>query len=198
MKKYLCNRLFIIFAFIDVLTITLSGCSKTFLNDHRSISCNNWENINYKHFYPYDSNNAQTVDFTIKCPDGRIITTKELYGQWILIYFWSPRSCWSVEGLHKIEQAQEQFGDVMTTICLECYYIDQVSNNDICSEPSNLIMAKCNEKSSLYNFLNIRGFPTRVLVNPQGKIVEVIEGENHDGFPSEIKNYLKHLQVKIR
>lgn len=199
-KKYLSNIIFIFFAFCVISGITPSCSSKIFSSDKEGITYNNYGNTRNKHVLSYHSTNSQTIDFTIECPDRRKINSKELYGQWILLYFWSPMSGWSVEGLNGIEQVQEQFADVMTTICLECYSINQAPKDQIKIDTvtNHLIMAKCNEKSSLFKYLKIRGFPTRVLINTHGKIVEVIEGENHDGFPNEIRDYLKHLQVKIR
>lgn len=199
-KKSLSNIIYIFLAFSVISAITLSCSSKIFSSDKEGITYNNYGNTRNKHVLSYYSTNSQTINFTIKCPDGRKIKSKELYGQWILLYFWSPRSCWSVEGLNVIGQAQEQFGDVMTTICLECYSINQAPKDQIKIDTvtNHLIMAKCNEKSSLFKYLEIRGFPTRVLINTHGKIVEVIEGENNDGFPKEIKDYVKHLQIKIR
>ena len=124
----------------------------------------------------------------------------QLRNRWVLLYFWTPRSQWSVKGLDVIAKAQFIYGDSLTVIALECYKDrkEQVYHNLSDSIHSTVDIIECNEKSHLFKYLGIKSFPARILINKKGNIIDFTEGEGFDGFPKNGKSFLRYLRIKTQ
>ena len=142
---------------------------------------------------------AYVPDFKLKDYEGRKSDLSAYHGKWVLLYFWTSKSRWSVYGLNTMMAVQETFEDTLQVICMECY----VNPHDRKDEPSNdnpteMLMCECSVKSDICRYFSIKGFPTRILIGPNGKVIEIEEGSGPDEFPLSTDRYIKSLRIILR
>lgn len=144
--------------------------------------------------------NSSTPDFTLEGENGQNYNLSAFHGKWVLLYFWTSKSEWSVSGLNTIAELQETFGDTLQTICMECYGEPLIHKPSVIVNKNEIqmIMCKCSVKSKIFRYFNVQSFPTRILISPQGKVVEIDEGAGYDGFPISNKKYLNRMRVRVR
>lgn len=181
--------------------IVISSCRY----DHYSTMKNNYfKELNHRNITNGETNyygiGSKVPNFTLKDDKGTKYKIMDFYGKWLILYFWSTKSPVSVRGLSVISDAQQLYGDTLHTVCLQCYNDKSTSlkTMDLNVHGNIMHMVKCDEESRMFRYFRIQGFPTRVLINPQGKIIDISEGGSVDGFPYDNKRYLKRLQIKIR
>ena len=185
---------------LSLLAVCLSSCS-SMMSQSRA----NLKNIVNRYRYGLSKNkryekSSRVPDFTLEGDNGQAYNLSTFHGKWILLYFWTPKSKWSVYGLNTIAEVQETFGDTLQTICLECYKepLNHRQSAILKNNQMQMIMCKCNVKSKIFRYFNVQSFPTRILVSPQGTVVEFDEGAGYDGFPVSNEKYLNRLRVKVR
>ncbi|MDE5585318.1 MAG: redoxin domain-containing protein, partial [Muribaculaceae bacterium] len=125
----------------------------------------------------YKAWDSPAPSFKVKDYKGTNISLNHLHGDWIILYFWSPKSVWSLNGLIEIEKLSRRY-DQLVIVCLCCYgtkkdWEDVVKNIMPMSNIHNVLL---NKKSKLYRDYHVRMFPTLILINPEGNIIELHNG----------------------
>ena len=163
-------------------SVTTDGMYHRFMKD-RSIS-------GFRKSRQYEVN-SYVPDFKLKGENRLRFNLSTYKGKWILLYFWTAESQWSISGLSTMTTIQKTFQDDLQVICMECYTDrsdrDTVLSNDM---PCEIILCKCNVKSAIFKYFRIKSFPTRILIGPTGKVIEMDEGSVSDNFPLVIESYM--------
>lgn len=119
-------------------------------------------------------------DFTLNDPEGKPLSLSSLRGQYVVLDFWGTWCKWCVKGIPdmracyekyegKFEMLSIDFGDDEDTWlkAIDSYKMDW--KHVITDEES------ARELQALYA---IEGFPTKIIVDPEGKIEYICVGED--------------------
>lgn len=118
-------------------------------------------------------------DFTLNDINGKPLTLSSLRGKYVLVDFWGAWCVWCVRGIPTMKQYYDKYKDKMEILGVDCgdqeakwkeavkqyqlpwlHVINGVDSNDV---------------TRLYG---IQGFPTKILVDPEGRVVKNIVGED--------------------
>ncbi len=129
-------------------------------------------------------------DFKLKDTAGQEVTLSSLRGNWVMLDFWGAWCIWCVRGIPEMKQEYARLGDRCKFVSISCRdskdaWLDAVKGYgldwiNLWSDPA-LPAAEAPEAR-----YGVTGFPTKMIIDPQGKIAEICVGEQ-PGFYQKLE-----------
>lgn len=124
-----------------------------------------------------------TVDapaFTLKDIAGKDVSLSDFRGKWIVLDFWGSWCGWCIKGFPALKDAYKEYGDKIVVIGIDNGDTDQAWRDAVKRYELpwiNLYNPKETGQPLLESY-GVSGFPTKVIINPQGKIADITVGED--------------------
>ena len=118
-------------------------------------------------------------DFTLNDINGKPLSLSSLRGKYVIIDFWGTWCIWCVRGMPMMKEYYKKYSDKMEILGVDC--------NDPEKKWKAAVMELDLPWKHVYNpkgateilqKYEIEGFPTKVLVDPEGKLVKIVVGED--------------------
>lgn len=124
-------------------------------------------------------------DFTLKNAAGQDVSLSEFKGKWVILDFWGSWCRFCIAGIPEMKDTYEKYHDKG----LEIIGID-------CNEPQEPWLAALEKYQlpwiNVYNpaprdegvgaLYGVKAYPTKILINPEGKIDTICLGEDPDFY----------------
>ena len=127
-----------------------------------------------------------TVDafnFTLKNIDGKEVSLSDFRGKWVIIDFWGSWCIWCIKGFPHLKEVYEAEKDRLEVIGVDCQDSEQAWRDAVAKYSLPWVNlynpASDNGVEKLYG---LQGFPTKVIVSPEGKIMDITTGEDPDFY----------------
>lgn len=134
-------------------------------------------------------------DFELPTPDGSMLKMTSLRGKWVLVDFWGSWCIWCIRGIPQLKANYEKYKDKMEVLSIACrdkkdkwlaaIEKHQLNWKHVISE--NVVPGTDKRVEQMFG---VEGYPTKLLVNPEGKIVKRCVGEDpkfYDDFEELMK-----------
>ena len=118
-------------------------------------------------------------DFTLKDINGNPLSLSSLRGKYVIIDFWGSWCIWCVRGMPKMKEYYQKYSDKMEILGVDCNDPEK-KWKDAVKELELPWKHVYNPKKSTEILMKyqIQGFPTKILVDPEGKIAKTVVGED--------------------
>lgn len=133
------------------------------------------------------ANGEPAPDFTLPQPDGTAFSLSSLRGKWVILDFWGTWCRWCIKGIPQMKENYEKMKDRLEIVSIACrdkkerwlagidhYGLNWV--NVISLEP---VAATGKKVEQMYG---VEGYPTKLLISPDGKVVNRTVGEKPDFY----------------
>ena len=122
-------------------------------------------------------------DFTLKDIDGKDFTLSSLRGKYVLLDFWGSWCGWCIKGMPKMKEYYKKYTGKFEIVGIDCNDTDAkwraaVKQHEL---PWIHVYNPRNDRA-LLNKYGVTGFPTKILVGPDGKIVKTVIGEDPEFY----------------
>ena len=121
-------------------------------------------------------------DFSLNHPDGSAFVMQSMRGMWVVLDFWGSWCSWCIKGMPEMKKSYEKYGDKMEIVSIACgdskeAWLAAIKKYDM--NWTNVISADVvpGTDKKVEQIYGITGYPTKIIVNPQGKIVKRFVGE---------------------
>jgi thiol-disulfide isomerase/thioredoxin len=119
-------------------------------------------------------------DFELPNLEGKPTKLSSLRGKYVIIDFWGAWCIWCVRGIPSMKEAYSKYKDKMEILGVDCRDTEDkwkaaVKEHEL---PWKQVRCPDDQFRSLVEKYSIEGFPTKVIVDPKGKLVKVIVGED--------------------
>lgn len=136
------------------------------------------------------SGEAIAPNFSFNNAEGKPVSLSDFKGKWVIIDFWGTWCPWCIKGFPELKQAYAEYGDKLVILGVAC--------NDKYEAWLNGLKKYELPWVNVYNPIEgggpvleeyaVEGFPTKVIVSPEGKIANITSGHDPEFF-----NILKTL-----
>ncbi|MDE6071417.1 MAG: TlpA family protein disulfide reductase [Muribaculaceae bacterium] len=128
--------------------------------------------------------------FTLPDLDGKNVSLSDFRGKWVVLDFWGSWCGWCIKGFPALKEAFNKYGDKIVVIGIGCNEPEADWRAGVKKYELPWINLYNGENRALYDDYNVEGFPTKVIINPEGKIVDLTTGED-PAFFTRLASFVK-------
>lgn len=130
------------------------------------------------------SGEYQAPDFTFKTVDGKDVSLSDYRGKWVIIDFWGSWCPWCIKGFPKLKEAYAEFSPELEIIGVACNDKREAWEKALVKYELPWVNVYNPDENGgrLLEDYAVEGFPTKVIVSPDGKIKNITSGENPEFF----------------
>lgn len=118
--------------------------------------------------------------FTLNDIDGKPLSLASFKGKYVLLDFWGTWCVWCVRGIPKMKEYYNKYKDKFEILSIDCNdtmekWKEGVKKHEL---PWKNVYQPKDGALQTTELYGIQGFPTKILVGPDGKIVKTVVGED--------------------
>lgn len=125
---------------------------------------------------PLEGNPAPA--FTLKNMEGKDVSLSDFKGQWVILDFWGAWCRWCIKGFPELKEAYKEYAGKVEIIGIDCRDSEEAWKAAVAKYELPWVQLYNPEGTNLYELYRIEGFPTKFIVDPEGKIAAVTVGED--------------------
>ena len=139
-----------------------------------------------------ESGSFEAPNFTFKDRNGKDVSLSDYKGKWVVIDFWGSWCYWCIKGIPDMKEAYAKYQPELVIIGIACNDTREawIKALDKYEMPWVNVFNPTEGGGPLLMNYGVEGFPTKVIVNPEGKIVKMVSGESPE-FYTALEQLLK-------
>ncbi len=118
-------------------------------------------------------------DFTLPDLNGKPLTLSTLRGKYVILDFWGSWCGWCIKGMPEMKKYYEKYNGKFEILGVDCE--DTPEKWKAAVEKHQLPwkhVRQSKETQNVSDNYGIQGFPTKIVIDPQGKIAKIVIGED--------------------
>lgn len=116
--------------------------------------------------------------FTLNDIEGKPLALNSLRGKYVVLDFWGSWCVWCIKGFPKMNEYYAKYSDKFEILGIDCNDTEDKWKAAVKKHELPWLHVYCPKNSSVLTDYGITGFPTKILIGPDGKIVKTIIGED--------------------
>lgn len=121
-------------------------------------------------------------DFTLNDINGKPLTLSSLRGKYVILDFWGSWCVWCIRGIPNMKEYYNKYKGKFEILGIDCNDSEQEWKDAVKKHELPWLHVYNTPDSQLLNTYNIEGFPTKIIIDPDGKIVKTIVGEDPEFY----------------
>ncbi len=119
-------------------------------------------------------------NFTFKDTEGKDVSMSQFRGKWVIIDFWGSWCGWCIKGFPKLKEAYAALKDRVEIIGVDCQDSYETWQKAVKKYELPWVNVYNPEEggNKVLEAYAVQGFPTKVIVDPEGKIRNITAGED--------------------
>lgn len=124
------------------------------------------------------SGNVVAPNFTLENLEGKMVSLSDFKGKWVILDFWGSWCPWCIKGFPELKEAYEKYKGELEIIGVDCRENQEAWRKGVEKYELPWVNVYNPETSSVLDDYAVSGFPTKAIINPEGKIANITVG--HD------------------
>jgi thiol-disulfide isomerase/thioredoxin len=116
--------------------------------------------------------------FTLNDLNGKPLALASLRGKYVILDFWGSWCVWCIKGFPKMKEYYAKYPGKFEILCVDCNDTEEKWKAAVKKHELPWLHVYCPEGATLLSDYGIMGFPTKIIIGPDGKIVKTIVGED--------------------
>ena len=124
-------------------------------------------------------------DFELPDLQGNPLKLSSLRGKYVVLDFWGSWCIWCIRGIPSMKEAYAKHKDKMEILGIDCRDSEEKWKAAVEEHALPWLQVRCDDDhlEQLARMYNIEGFPTKAVIDPEGKLVKVVVGEDPAFYP---------------
>lgn len=123
-------------------------------------------------------NGAEAKDFTLNDIKGNPLSLSSLRGKYVILDFWGSWCGWCIKGIPDMKKYYEKYAGKFEILGVDCNDTEEKWKNAVEKYELPWLHVYNPRNSSVLEDYGVTGFPTKIVISPEGKITKVIVGED--------------------
>ena len=116
--------------------------------------------------------------FTLNDLNGKPLALSSLRGKYVILDFWGSWCVWCIKGFPKMKEYYAKYQGKFEILGIDCNDTEEKWKEAVKKHELPWLHVYCPDNSTIYTDYGITGFPTKIVIGPDGKIVKTIVGED--------------------
>ncbi len=126
-----------------------------------------------------EENHVLAPDFTLEDLQGGQFTLSSIRGKWVVIDFWGSWCGWCIKGFPALKEAYKKYDGKLEVVGVDCGDTPEAWKAAVAKFSLPWInVYNPKSETSVDKVYGIQGFPTKVIVDPEGRIARIVTGED--------------------
>jgi len=121
---------------------------------------------------------VEAFDFKLKDIKGNDFQLSSLRGKYVILDFWGSWCIWCIKGMPKMKEYYSKYAGKFEIVGVDCNDTEAKWKAAVEKHQLPWIHVYNTKDSGILEKYAIQGFPTKIVVGPDGKIVKTIVGED--------------------
>ena len=121
---------------------------------------------------------SEAPNFTLNDLDGKPLSLSSLRGKYVVLDFWGSWCGWCIKGFPEMKTYYEKYKDKMEILGVDCNDTEAKWKKAVADNALPWKHVYVPRGSSVPSDYLITGFPTKIIISPEGKVVHTIIGED--------------------
>lgn len=168
--------------FTMALTAVICGCTANSKQTPQSEPENTAENTEVQAQQVTETQAAQDApeapDFTLKDIKGKPLTLSSLRGKYVVLDFWGSWCGWCIKGIPRMKEYYGKYSDKLEILGIDCNDSEEAWRTAVAKHNLPWLHVYNTNDSGVLEKYGVQGFPTKVVIDPEGKVANIVVGEN--------------------
>ena len=120
----------------------------------------------------------EAPDFTLNDINGKPLALSSLRGKHVILDFWGSWCGWCIKGFPEMKEYYKKYTGKFEILGIDCNDTEQKWKDAVKKHELPWLHVYNPRDSKVLDEYGIQGFPTKIIVGPDGKIVKTIVGED--------------------
>ena len=121
-------------------------------------------------------------DFSLKDLNGKTLSLKNFRGKYLILDFWGSWCGWCIKGFPEMKKYYEKYKGKFEILGIDCNDTEQKWKDAVKKNELPWLHVYNPRDSKVLSDYGVQGFPTKIIVGPDGKIVKTIVGEDPEFY----------------
>lgn len=121
---------------------------------------------------------SEAPDFTLKDIDGKDFKLSSLRGKYVVLDFWGSWCGWCIKGIPDMKASYAKHNGKVEFVGIDCNDTEQDWKDAVKEHEMPWIHVRNEGNPDVAVIYGIEGYPTKIIVDKEGKIVKKIVGED--------------------
>ena len=121
---------------------------------------------------------GQAPDFTLNDINGNPLSLSSLRGKYVILDFWGSWCGWCIRGIPAMKEYYAKYAGKFEILGIDCNDSEEKWKEAVKKYELPWLHVYWTRESSVLTDYAIEGFPTKIVVGPDGNIVKTIVGED--------------------
>lgn len=137
------------------------------------------------------SGEVKAPNFTLKDLEGKDVSLSDFKGKWVILDFWGSWCPWCIKGFPELKEAYNKYAGKLEIIGVDCKESESDWKAGVEKYQLPWVNVYNPEGTDILNEYGVQGFPTKAIIDPEGKIRNITVGHDPNFF-----NVLSELMDK--
>jgi len=130
-----------------------------------------------------ESKHVAAPDFTLPDLEGKMVSLKDFRGKWVILDFWGSWCGWCIKGMPALKEAYAKYSLSLEVIGIDCGDTDQQWREAVKRLQLPWVhLYNKQQPGSVEKVYGVQGFPTKVIIDPEGNIYKFVTGEDPEFY----------------
>ena len=125
-----------------------------------------------------EADGAEAPDFTLNDINGKPLTLSSLRGKYVILDFWGSWCGWCIKGIPQMKEYYQKYAGKFEILGIDCNDPEEKWKAAVEKYELPWLHVYNTRDSKVLEQYQIEGFPTKIIVGPDGKIVKTVIGED--------------------
>ena len=128
------------------------------------------------------SGETEAPNFTLKNLDGKDVSLTDFRGKWVILDFWGSWCPWCIKGFPELKEAYEKYDGRLEIIGIDCNESEEAWRAGVEKYELPWVHVYNPQGGSVTAEYGVQGYPTKAIIDPEGKIRNITVGHNPEFF----------------
>lgn len=129
-----------------------------------------------------EENGIEAPGFTLKDLQGKDVSLSEFKGKWVILDFWGSWCIWCIKGFPELKEAYEKYKEKLEIIGIDCNESEEAWKAGVEKYQLPWVNVYCPKGNPITSEYGVQGFPTKAIIDPQGRLRNITTGHNPEFF----------------
>jgi len=166
-----------IFLSIVMAVIAMSGCADNSKKQQAESENTVAETVEVE-TAAVEADGVEAPDFTLNDLNGKPLTLSSLRGKYVILDFWGSWCGWCIKGIPQMKEYYQKYAGKFEILGIDCNDPEEKWKAAVEKYELPWLHVYNTRDSKVLEQYKIEGFPTKIIIGPDGKIVKTIIGED--------------------